>query len=73
MSNKTKQLEVTNRGITQGQHAAIGGSLVKGLIELITNSNDAYGNSKGEIVISYVGEKLSITDSAGGIKDVENV
>ena len=72
MSKKTKQLIVTDRGITQAQNAAMGGSIIKGLIELITNSHDAYGKKSGTIDISYLNGKISITDSAGGIKDIAN-
>jgi hypothetical protein len=53
MSKKTKQLTMTDRGITQSQNAAMGGNVVKGLIELITNSHDAYGNNQGDININY--------------------
>ncbi len=72
MSKKTKQLSITARGLTQSQNAAMGGSIIKGLIELITNSNDAYGGRTGDIEISYLNGVISIVDNAGGIKDVAN-
>lgn len=72
MSKKTKQLTMTDRGITQSQNAAMGGSVVKGLIELITNSHDAYGDNPGDINITYQKGSINIIDSAGGIKDVAN-
>lgn len=70
MDRETKQLKMTERGITQSQNQAMGGSIVKGLIELITNSHDAYGNNPGDINIIYQNGKISVIDNAGGIKNV---
>ena len=70
MDRETKQLTMTDRGIIQSQNQAMGGSIVKGLIELITNSHDAYGDNPGEINITYRNRNISVTDNAGGIKNV---
>ena len=59
MDRKTKQLTMTERGIIQSQNQAMGGSIVKGLIELITNSHDAYGDNPGDINITYQNRNIS--------------
>ena len=67
----SKQLITTDRGIRQGQHAAINSDPVRGFIELITNSDDAYGSNKGKVELQIEAREISVIDSAGGIPNLE--
>ena len=71
MSKSSTQLKTTPRGIRQAQHAAIGSDPIRGLIELITNSDDAYGSSKGTVELKIAAREISVIDSAGGIPNLE--
>lgn len=68
------QLIYTNRAFEQDAGQAMAGDIVRGLIELITNSDDAYGDSPGEIhvVVDRPSQKdkatlVSVIDSAKGL------
>lgn len=82
MALAKKQLELTSRGWAQGALEAMGGQIDRGLVELITNSDDAYAGRDGKIDIiidlpdgsttlnpldgEYVLE-IRVVDRAGGI------
>ncbi|HET7725751.1 MAG TPA: hypothetical protein VFK54_00355, partial [Candidatus Limnocylindrales bacterium] len=44
-------VEQTDRSFTQATESAMGGDILLGLIELITNSDDQYGDQSGSILI----------------------
>jgi len=65
------------RAFKQDSAAAMRGEIERGLIELITNADDAYGNSSGEIHIKIKqgGKRfpveVSVSDSAKGLSYTE--
>lgn len=48
----TGQLKYTERAFAQDADLAMGSDIVRALIELITNADDAYGASTGEIIVT---------------------
>jgi hypothetical protein len=71
-----KQVEITytSKGFTQDADQAMEGDVIKGLIELITNADDAYGAKKGNIKITLRRPKnesdptsISVSDQAKGL------
>ena len=69
----TGDLEYTARAFAQDAQEAMRGDVVRGLVELITNSDDAYQGGSGPIKISIKpgpeGFKaiVSVSDKAGGL------
>ena len=74
MSAENGRLEVTGRAILQDAQTALGNDPIRGLIELITNADDAYRGVKGRILIrrevatrdGFV-EALTVFDHARGM------
>ncbi|CAB4947222.1 MAG: hypothetical protein F2840_06615 [Actinobacteria bacterium] len=71
---RTGRVEYGSRAFEQDAGHAIRGDVVRALIELITNSDDAYGDSPGEIVIRLAPTgkadypvSVSVHDSAKGL------
>ena len=71
-----KQVEITytSKGFTQDADQAMEGDVIKGLIELITNADDAYGANKGKIRVTLRRPKnesdptsISVSDQAKGL------
>jgi hypothetical protein len=71
-----KQVEITytSKGFTQDADQAMEGDVIKGLIELITNADDAYGGNKGKIRVTLRRPKtesdptsISVSDQAKGL------
>jgi hypothetical protein len=77
--NKEFQVKLTTRGFATEAMSAIGGDVVRGLIELITNADDAYQRHSGAIVIAKDGtsvhtdyaESISVFDTARGMSATE--
>jgi hypothetical protein len=74
MANKDEgQLVYTTRGFLQDAQDAMRGDVLRALIELITNADDAYNGKGGEIFISLREAEtpfewvVSIHDKAGGL------
>lgn len=74
MSKRKGQLKYTQRGFQQDAEAAMKGDVVRALIELITNADDAYdGKGNGYIEINYAKlsypyqGKFSVRDHASGL------
>tara|TARA_B100000674_G_scaffold495823_1_gene524311 strand:- start:744 stop:2864 length:2121 start_codon:yes stop_codon:yes gene_type:complete len=65
------RIKVNPRAFEDGQGSAMKNDLIRGLIELITNSNEAYGNNPGPIDIFLDGKKIKIIDYGTGIEDLE--
>jgi hypothetical protein len=71
--SKTTKLVMTERGFQQGATQAMNGDIVRGLIELVTNADDAYQGRDGDIVIVVAPGTLpgelaySVHDSATGL------
>jgi hypothetical protein len=51
MTTETGRLEYTGRAILQDAQTALGNDPIRGLIELITNADDAYRGASGRILI----------------------
>ena len=51
MTAKKGRLVYTGRAFEQDATQAMGGDIVRALVELVTNSDDAYGRNEGEIII----------------------
>jgi hypothetical protein len=69
----TGDLEYTARAFAQDAQEAMRGDVVRGLVELITNSDDAYQGKSGPITISIKPGPdsfkaiVSVSDKAGGL------
>jgi hypothetical protein len=50
---RAKRVEITGRGFRQNAANAMRNDIVRGLIELITNADDAYGANAGDIRIDF--------------------
>lgn len=65
------------RGIRQDANAAMRNDIIRGLIEALTNADDAYGDENGKILIQvYPRQKdgtwmISVSDRASGIPKTE--
>lgn len=78
-SGKTVRIEQAERGFRQITEGAMGNDILLGLIELITNSDDKYGEKDGSILVRFPKSdadgswEVQVADKAGGIefKDVE--
>lgn len=71
---KKIQVVYTGQGFEQDAGQAMGSDVVRGLIELITNADDAYGDKRGEIRIDVFRPKspkdatvISVRDNAIGL------
>jgi len=64
-------IPVNPRAFEDGQGSAMKNDLIRGLIELITNSNEAYGNNPGPIDVFLDGKNIKIIDYGTGIEDLE--
>jgi hypothetical protein len=53
MPGKPVRVEMTARGFRQTSESAMGNDILMGLIELITNSDDAYGDAAGPILVRF--------------------
>lgn len=74
MSKRQGRLVYTQRGFQQDAEEAMKGDVIRALIELITNADDAYdGKEKGIIDIDFAkgtglyGGSFSVRDKAGGL------
>ena len=70
------RLDYTSNAFNQDAELAMGGDIVRALIELITNADDAYGDNPGEIRVRVEstpdGETCySVSDEAGGLSGVD--
>ncbi len=78
-SGKTVRIEQSERGLRQTTEGAMGNDILMGLIELITNSDDKYGDQTGSILVRFPKPaadgswEVQVSDKAGGIDfaDVE--
>ena len=75
MSKRQGQLKYTQRGFQQDAEEAMKGDVLRALIELITNADDAYdGKGNGFIEVSYLKSNdpykgiFVVRDKAGGLK-----
>lgn len=59
----------TGQGFEQDAGQAMGSDVVRGLIELITNADDAYGKSTGEIRVEVVRPKSSKDTTVISVRD----
>lgn len=69
-----RRLQVTDRAMRQDAEQAMGNDPVRALVELITNSDDAYGSENGKIAIELErGSNWSFTvrDRASGMSQKE--
>lgn len=64
MTTATGKVIYTGRAFEQDASQAMGGDIVRALVELITNADDAYGSSDGEIHIDIVRSEDSHTTVA---------
>ena len=78
MTKKEIAVKYTERGFAQDAEQAMRGDVVRGLIELITNCDDAYGAEPGtiRIVITRPSDpkdfvELAVSDSAKGLTPAE--
>ena len=76
LANKGKavQVEQTERSFRQSTESTMGNDILLGLIELITNSDDQYGEERGSILIHFPKPEpnegtwqVSLADKASGI------
>jgi hypothetical protein len=51
MTKKEFQVKYTSRGFAQDAEQAMRGDVIRGLIELITNCDDAYGEKSEKYVL----------------------
>lgn len=73
MMSSLQFIKQDRKAIKQNQLSAVGTDLIRGLIELITNSDDAYGeNTSGEIIIKFKNKEIYIYDKAGGINNIDD-
>ena len=56
MKAKSGQVEYGQRSFHQDASGAMKGDIIRGLIEAITNCDDAYGDKKGKIRVVYQGD-----------------
>jgi hypothetical protein len=75
MAVKHGQITYTDRAFHQDATEAMKGDIVRGLIEAITNSDDAYGSSTGKILIEIEHRRgpwsVTIRDRARGMRTQE--
>jgi len=76
MSEVHGRLEFTERAFAQDADQAMAGDIVRALIELVTNADDAYGEADGPVVVDVVeneGEptRVSVRDLATGLTPEE--
>jgi hypothetical protein len=78
MTKKEFQVKYTSRGFAQDAEQAMRGDVIRGLIELITNCDDAYGEKSGEIRVvvnrtanSDGSVEVAVTDKAKGLSPDE--
>lgn len=70
---KRGKAEYTERAFKQDAAGAMKGEIARGLIELITNCDDAYGSESGDIrIVVYPGDenfayKIQVSDNAKGL------
>jgi len=71
---KSGRLEYTPRAFNQDSQQAMRGDLVRALLELLTNADDAYDAKGGEILIQIKKEnekyRISVVDKAIGLESV---
>ena len=73
-SGKTVRIEQSARGLRQTTEGAMGNDILMGLIELITNADDKYGNEQGSILVRFPKPaadgswEVQVSDKAGGIE-----
>lgn len=71
---KTGQLEYLPRAFNQDAQQAMRGDIIRALVELLTNADDAYEAKGGEILIQITKEKekfrISVLDKAIGLTSV---
>lgn len=78
MTRTTGTLHYTDRAFSQDAELAMRGDVIRGLIELITNADDAYGDREGDIAVDVrrplaSGEDtvISVSDRARGLSPEE--
>lgn len=73
-AGKTVRIEQVERGFRQSTEGAMSNDILLGLIELITNSDDAYGDQSGSILVRFPKPdadgswEVQVSDKAGGIE-----
>ncbi len=72
MTAREGKVEYTGRAFEQDATQAMGGDIVRALVELITNADDAYGPNEGEIRVEVIrdeGEpiRVLVRDRAKGL------
>ena len=78
MITTTGRLVYTDRAFEQDADQAMAGDIVRALIELITNADDAYGDSDGQITVDVVRQEgsptlVAVRDVATGLSADELV
>lgn len=78
MTKREIQVTYTDRGFAQDAEQAMRGDVIRGLIELITNCDDAYGSRSGNIRIIVTRPsdlkdflKIAVSDQAKGLTPSE--
>lgn len=72
MTNRSGRIKYEERAFEQDAGLAMGGDIMRALVELITNADDAYGELDGDITINVQSSKsgensISVTDNAVGL------
>ena len=78
MTKRDIEVKYTKRGFSQDAEQAMRGDVIRGLIELITNCDDAYGSRSGDIriVVSRPSDlkdfvEITVSDKAKGLTPSE--
>jgi len=69
---ETGEIRYTGRAFAQDADLAMGGKIMRGLVELITNCDDAYGPNQGDIVVTRIKREdgsmaISVGDNGPGL------
>ena len=78
MTKREIAVQYTERGFAQDAEQAMRGDVIRGLIELITNCDDAYGSRSGDIRIAISRPadandlvEIAVSDKAKGLTPSE--
>ena len=72
MTQRSGRIKYEKRAFEQDAGLAMGGDIMRALVELITNADDAYGELDGDILINVNSSKsgenfVSVSDNAIGL------
>ncbi len=72
MTLEKGQIVITGRAFAQDAESAMKGEIIRGLVELITNSDDAYGECDGDITVEIIRNteepiSVCVRDAATGL------